>query len=338
VKAVAVASEAAADEAANRILAEGGTAADALVAGFLAAASARAGVLLCPVQALFAGPGAGARAFDGRARQPGRGLPRPRGVTKEESVPVAAQVGVPASLGALALVHAYAGRLSLQRLAGPALEHARDIGAGERGEVIAKISRAGPAALREASVARPLLAVAGRTEGGLLSDEDLAEVRPESSLPRTADIGERRSVLLVPWRAPESPQRTTEFVAAVDASGVMATLGYAPDDEGLEVPELGLTLPRDAIVVRRGIPRVTPGEPLPCPAPIAIGLDDHVAFIALGVRARTPLELAALGAAWSERTANASMLLAAANEAARGTGARAVLRSTQTEEAQRVSL
>src|SRR5262249_13308943 len=159
-------------------------------------------------QAIFAGPGAGARAFDGRARQPGRGLPRPRGVIKGESVPPAAQVGVPASLAALALVHAYAGRLSLQRLAGPALEHAREVGAGERGEVIAKILRAGPAALREASVARPLLAVAGRTEGGLLSDDDLAEVRPESSLPRTADIGERRSVLLVPWRAPESPQRT----------------------------------------------------------------------------------------------------------------------------------
>ena len=61
-----------AEEAAQHILAEAGTAADALIAGFFAAAGARPGVLFSPVQTLIAGPGVGARAFDGRARQPGR--------------------------------------------------------------------------------------------------------------------------------------------------------------------------------------------------------------------------------------------------------------------------
>ena len=336
-RAAAVASEPAADEAAERVLGEGGTAADAVVAAFLAAAAARPGVLLSPVQALFAGPGAGPRAFDGRARQPGRGLPRPRGATKTDAVHDAALVAVPASLGALALLHAYGGHVALDRLARPALDQARASGAIERGGVIERFGRRGPAALGDAVVARALVATAGRASGGLLSEEDLAEVRPESAVPRQGEFGASRRALVVPWPAPEAPQRVTEFIAAVDAAGVMVALSYAPDDDGLAVPELGLTLCRDAVVVRRGIPRVAPGEPLPCPAPIAIGLDDHVAFIALGIRAKTPLDVAKLAPAWSNRAAAAGKLLSAASEAASGTSARAVLRSAETGKVQKLT-
>jgi gamma-glutamyltranspeptidase/glutathione hydrolase len=336
VKVGAVASEPAADETANRVLAEGASAADAVVAGFLAAGARRASVLLCPVQALFAGPGAGPRAFDGRSRQPGKGLPRPRGVVKEQPVPDAALAAVPASLGALALLHAYGGHLTLERLASAAIEAAK--AADARAVVIAKFAQRGPAALTEAAIVRPLLAVAGRTEGGLLSEEDLAEVRPESLPPRQADLGAGRRALLTPWPAPEEPRRTAEFVVAADATGVMAALSYAPDDDGLAVSELGLTLPRDAIAVRRGVPRVTPGEPLPCAAPIAMGLDEHFVFLALGVCSKTPLDAARMSPAWSDRGATAAMLLAAANEAAHGTHARAVLRSADTEQVQKISL
>jgi gamma-glutamyltranspeptidase/glutathione hydrolase len=338
VKAAAVASDLAADAAANRVLADGGTAADAVVAGFLVAGAVRPGALFSPVQGLFAGPGAGARAFDGRARQPGRGVPRPRGVAKADEIPDAALVAVPASLGALALLHAYGGYLSLQRLVAPALEHARAVGADGRSEVIAKFAQRGPAALTEAAILRPLLAAASRTQGGLLSEEDLVEVRPESAAPRQTECGLGRRALVVPWPAPEAPQRETEFVVAADASGVMAALSYAPDDDGLAVSELGLTLPRDAVVVRRGIPRVTPGEPLPCPAPITIGLDDHAAFLALGVRSRTPFDAEILSQAWSDRTATAAQLLASANVAARGMSARGVVRSRPTEQVQKVSV
>jgi gamma-glutamyltranspeptidase/glutathione hydrolase len=336
VKSGAVASEPAADDAANRVLADGGSAVDAVVAGFLAAGAARPGALLSPVQALFAGPGAGPRAFDGRARQPGKGLPRPRGVVKAQPVPDAALAAVPASLAALALLHAYGGRLTLERLASAAIERAKAVDA--RAELIAKFAQRGPAALGDATIARPILAVAGRTEGGLLSDEDLAEVRPESQPPRQAELGGGRRALVTPWPAPEAPQRATEFVVAADATGVMAALSYAPDDDGLAVPELGLTLPRDAVAVRRGIPRVPPGEPLPCAAPIAMGLDEHVVFLALGIRSKTPLDTTKMSEAWSDRAATAAMLLSAANESARGTYARAVLRSADTEQVQKISL
>jgi hypothetical protein len=338
VKATAAASEPRAEEAANHLLAEGGTAADALIAGFLAAAAERPGVLFCPLQALFAGPGAGARAFDGRARQPGRGLPRPRGAVKPDVVPEAALAATPASLGALALLHAYAGRLSLRRIAAPALERTRALGARDRGQVIAKVSRSGPAAVREAGILRPMLAAAGRTVGGLLSQEDLTEVRPESAPPREAQFGASRRVLVVPWPEPAEPHRMTEFVAVVDAAGLLAVLGYAPDDDGVPIPELGVTLPRDAVAVRRGIPRVTPGEPLPCPGPIALGLDDHVAFMALGVRSATPIDVTRLRGVWSNRTATGAALVSSAVAAAAGEGGGGVLRSAETGDAQKLSV
>jgi len=338
VRASAVASEPPAEEAAERTLREGGTCADALVAAFLAAAASRPGVLLSPVQALLAGPGAGARAFDGRARQPGLGLPRPRGFVKGQAIPDAAYVAVPASLAVLALVQAHGGKLSRERVAAPAIELARRLGASERADLLARFSRVGPSALREPGVARPLLAVAGRTEGGLLSELDLAEVRPESTAPRDADLGGVRRVLVTPWPAPEAPERLAEFVAAADGSGVLGALSYAPDDEGVAVPDLGLTLPCHAIAIRRGVPRVAPGEPLPCAAPIAVGLQEHLAFIALGVRSATALSIAEMFASWSDQAATGQQLLAGAKRAARGAMALAVLRSTETQQVQKLSL
>ncbi|HEX9294796.1 MAG TPA: hypothetical protein VF881_03150 [Polyangiaceae bacterium] len=323
----AAASESSAEDAAHRVLKEGGTAGDALIAGFLAGAAARAGVLLCPVQVLVAGPGVGARAFDGRSRQPGLAVPRPRGYVKGQPVPDAAYVAAPASLGALALVHAYDSALPFQRLADPALEVARTLGAAERRKLLARVGRVGPSALREAQVARPLLAVAGRAEGGLLSEQDLADVRPESALPRELQVGARRRALLLPWAAPEAPQRHVEIVVAADARGVLGVLSYAPDEQGIAVPELGLTLPREAILVRRGIPRVSPGEPLPSPAAIGIGLADHVAFLAFGVTSARPLSSPTLSSTWSPPGATATQLLAGAREAAGGGSAVALVRS-----------
>jgi hypothetical protein len=338
VKSSAVASEPAAERAAASILEQEGSAAEALIAGFLAAAAARPGVLWSPLQALIAGPGTFARAFDGRARQPGRGLPRPRGVLDAASVPIAAHVATPASLGALALLHAYDPTLSFQQLAQPALDDAKGAGATERRALLAKVARLGPAALRAPAVLRPLLAVAGRTEGGLLSERDLAEVRPESALPREVSLAGDRSALVMPWPAGQTPHRPVELIVAADARGVLGVLGYAPDDDGVPVPELGLALTRDAVVVRRGVPRVAPGEVLPAPAPLVIALAGKLAFMALGVRSSTPLSAADLAAIWPEGTLTANRSLALAQGRAAGALALGVVRSSEGSEAQKLSL
>lgn len=336
-KASAVASESAAERAAAGILEQEGTVAEALIAGFLAASAARPGVLWAPLQALIAGPGTFSRAFDGRARQPGLGLPRPRGVVDKASIPTAAHVAAPASLGALALLHAYDATVSFQRLARPALEFAKGAGAKERRALLGKVARLGPAALRAPAVLRPLLAVAGRTEGGLLSEKDLAEVRPESALPREVALGDERSALVTPWPAPQEPHRPVEVIVVADGRGVLGVLGYAPDDDGVMVPELGIALTRDAVVVRRGIPRVAPGEALPVAAPLAIALSGKLAFMALGVRSSVPLSVADLSAIWPEGPITGNQALASARERAGGALAVGLVRSSSGTQVQKLS-
>ena len=72
-----------------------GNAVDAVVTAVLLAAAESPGVFLGPVQLLIGGAGAGLQAFDGRVRQPGLGIPRPRGVQAGEAVPAPARIGVP---------------------------------------------------------------------------------------------------------------------------------------------------------------------------------------------------------------------------------------------------
>jgi hypothetical protein len=242
-------------------------------------------------------------------------------------------VAVPASLGLLALLHAHDGKTGFQRLAAPAVDLASEMGAEPRSALLARIGRKGASALREPATARPLLAVAGRSESGLLSERDLAEVRPESRIPRETEMGDRRA-LAVPWAPPEAPHRLAEVIAAADAHGVLAVLAYSPDDEGLAVPELGVTLSRDAEVVKRGIPRVAPGQPIPCPAPIVLAFSDQKLLMAMGVRASAPVSISDLSAVWS-KTHAAAKLLRAARDAAGGVGAFAVLRS-ETEQVRKL--
>lgn len=293
--AAAISTELAAAAPAANALADGGTAIDAVMTGFLAAAAERAGVLLSPVQILVAGPSVGTRAFDGRMRQPGLGAPRPRGFVRGTPIPPAAHAGAPASLAALAVAHAHDSALGLGRICRPAIESARDRSASGRANVLAKFAMQGAAVLRDSGIARSLVAAAGRVAGGLLTEEDLAAVRPSSEAPH--EIGRlhaNRRVLLPPWQGLlGTAGRLCEIIAAGDRRGVLAILAYTPDDDGVPVPELGLTIPRDAVPVMRGIPRTSPGTPCPAPKPLALILEDSVPLIALGARStQTPSESA----------------------------------------------
>jgi gamma-glutamyltranspeptidase/glutathione hydrolase len=302
VKTAALATDPAAQKAAALTLEAHGTATDALIAGFFAAAGARAGVLLAPVQMLTAGPGVGPRAYDGRARQPGRGIPRPRGYLTEQDVPGAARVAAPCSIAMLALAHAGDATLAFSRLVRRGVETAESAGSSARASALRRIAAKGAAALAE--LARPLVAVAGRAEGGALTAEDLALVRPASARPAVAcDAKPGRALYVVPWDAPPDEHRRQEIIVAGDARGVLGVLSYAPDDDGVPIPDLDLLAPRDAAAVRRGVPRLRPGQPLACPGPIALLADRGIALAAFGVASDRALDTDRIFALWQKPAA-----------------------------------
>jgi gamma-glutamyltranspeptidase/glutathione hydrolase len=270
-----------------------GNAVDAVVAGVLVAAAESPSVLLGPVQLLVGGAGAGLLAFDGRVRQPGLGVPRPRGVLSGHQVPPQARVGVPALPATMATALASAGSVSLMRAAGPAIEAARSLSA-ERARVLESVARRGAAVLADDATVVELLAVAGRASRGVLTREDLSAVRPAivSCDERTLTEG----ILLVPWRSIPAPDASnTHVVAAADSRGLAAVACYEAPLEGLAVGALGLVAPLFAAPVMRGQARVRPGEPRPAAAPIALRARRGLVDLALGV-AQTPEGDAALDA------------------------------------------
>ena len=68
-------------------------------------------------------------------------------------------------------------------------------------------------------------------------------------------------------------------VCAVDVRGVFAALTYRRSTDGLPLEELDLEAPLLAVPVKRGVARVTPGAPLPTPAPIALRKDSSGGLI-----------------------------------------------------------
>ncbi len=265
----------------------GGNAVDAVVTGVFAAAAVSPSVLLGPVQILVGGAGTGLRAIDGRTRQPGLGVPRPRGFRDEDPVPDAARVGVPALPSALAAALATCGSQTLSRVMTPALELAR--GSAARRAFLKRLSQRGPGYLCEDAIAEELLAAAGRVAGGVLTLEDLQAVRP------TIDVLEPSSffgvpAVFAPWAAAALEGRVdslddasnVQLVAAADDRGVVAIACYEVRSQCVVIDELGLEAPPTAAPVLRGQSRVKPGEPRAAAAPIALVASEGSIDIALG--------------------------------------------------------
>lgn len=274
-------SEAHVAQAARDALARG-NAVDAVVTGVLVAAAESAGVFLGPVQVLVGGAGAGLQAFDGRVRQPGLGIPRPRGASAGDVVPPQARVGVPALPAALAAALAALGGTTLKRAAAPAVERARAVSA-DRAAVLEAFGRRGAALMGDHAVASELTAVAGRASGGALSEDDLGAVRPGVVSCEERAL-EPTGILRVPWRdtAPDGGS-STHVVAAADGRGLVAIACYEVALEGVSVASLGLLAPALAAPVLRGEARVRPGEPRPAVAPIALRIRGGIIEAALGV-------------------------------------------------------
>ncbi len=283
----------AAKVAAEQVVIKGG-ALGAVVAGAFAAAALHESVLLGPVQILCGGGGLGLYAWDGRVRQPGKGVARPRGFTSEEDIPDAARVGASAFVAALAAALAHAGTLTLAAALAPALSL---VGKKDpRGVFLAHVKDRGTRAFVDN--ADPLLGAAGRLAGGLLTADDLGDIDARMKpLPRAAhDHGAR--LLRAPWAGPQGSSRgAVHCVAATDRAGAFAVLSYEEHDEGVLVPELGLLAPFFAEPVVRGQTRTRPGHALPARSPIALLSLGTNLDAALGARPGTDVEKALADAA-----------------------------------------
>ena len=261
------------EAAAGEELAKGGSAIDAVLSGYFAAAGAYPGVLLGPVTLLMGGTGSGDRAFDGRVRQPGKNAKRPRGTLPGEEPPMAARVGVPSSVPALAVAVGYGAQASLNRLVQAGVALARERGAERRAGVLTRVGAVGALAFSEPELSRAMVRAFGAPNGGLVTLSDFA--RPEG-----LDVPAQRSegdapLLTAPWAA----QATAPFirgatVSAVDINGMFVPAAFECQPEALYVEELELSAPMLAAPTLRGVPRVAPGHTIVAPAPLWITYDE----------------------------------------------------------------
>lgn len=278
-RSTAIADDAVAAEAAEDVLLTGGSALGAVVAGFFAAAGAHSGVLLSPITVLAVGAGLGARAFDGRCRQPGLGTKRPRGFQDGEPIPEAARIATPTAVNAALVALAYDEQAKVSRVLRSGIRRARDSGADARAELLERVRSLGAGALGQTSFVRPLVQVAGESSGGVLTATDLRSITAIDTQAATHVEGDTRWAV-APWALDEAPDSVSEdqgighAICAVDVRGLFAALSYRRVMNGVPVEEIELEAPLTAEPVLRGKTRVAPGSPLPAPAPIAIRLDE----------------------------------------------------------------
>jgi hypothetical protein len=283
-------------QAAYDFLDSGGSAVGAVLSGFFVEAGEHAGVLLGPLVVMVAGIGSGVRVFDGRLRQPGLGTKRPRGFTPGAGIPRGARLAVPQAIAAAVVAHAYERTGSFAEVLKRGIRQARQAGAEARAEVLESVQSQGARFLSSPQIARPLLHVAGVSEGGLLTPADLASV---SNLDFAARVHpELQDWAVVPWSSDESARSnrvavdastevleettSTMLLCAVDARGIFAGISYQNVSHGVTIEELELEAPMSAVPVKRGIPRVSPGTCLPAPAPFAIQTSRGVAVSIVG--------------------------------------------------------
>jgi hypothetical protein len=288
--ATAVASDDTAREAAQAYLDAGGDAVGAVVSGFFAAAGASPGVLFGAVGLIVAQVGMGVRAFDGRERQPGLGQRRARGLVAGDAVPAAARVAAPGGIAALLVALRYGRSAALGKILASGILLAKKAGCERRAEALDAIARLGAAALASPGIARPLIHLAGASEGGAVGLGDL-ELIPELDHPaRSAGLqrtppwaNERPEALHVSDSEWQELVLRQHGLCASDVSGGLAALCYDDATTGLRVDALELLVPLNAVPIRRGLPRIAPGRFLPAPTPIAIEVGDGDVPVAASV-------------------------------------------------------
>ena len=215
---------------------------DRLVAAVLVAGSAEPSLLLGPIGIWLGERGVARHSIDGRLREPGKGLDRPRGHV--ERAPDAAFVAISALPSSLAAAHALYGKRTLREVGAVAAK------AGKNPLVESIRDRAGQA-YTDKVVVEAHREAAGPLVGGLFSEEDVRaftlEATPIAESARKTD-----------W--PE-PVRSLEWsaVATSDARGHIAFAVFGWDSDGVLLPSLHVRAPRVAVPVLRGVERTRPG-------------------------------------------------------------------------------
>lgn len=296
-RAAAASTHAPAAEAATRaFLVEPGeapaTAIDAVLAGVLALALRHAAVLLSSGTILLGGTGEGLLAIDGRARQPGRSAPRPRGFTDATAVPDAAKIAAPLLPAALTLAHAGRGVRTRTALLSVALAASRDTHVDEaRIESLRAFGREGGAILRGGAIRDALLAAGARSVGGALTREDLDALRAELTQAKSETIGVR-TWSRAPFPLDAAPPGELAIVAACDTHGALAIASILIPTFTLALPDVGLAAPLLAQPVLRGVTREAAGAPIPLAAAIGLARSGDAVDLAIGVGGGADVERA----------------------------------------------
>lgn len=277
-RAAAIANCPIAEEAAQGFLMAGGGAIGSVLCGFFAAAGAYSGVLLGPVTVIIGGVGVGARCFDGRLEQPGRGMKRPRGFQPGEEIPDAARIAVPNAVAAGLVAYAYSGQQRLGSIVKPGISKARQCGAEARASLLRRIREAGAGAFREADFVRAMLHVAGPGQGGLMTSSDFTTAGDIDRPVVERTIGGVRA-MLPPWHDDAAPTGGIGYaICAIDAHGSFCGMVYRRPSASLTIDSLELEVPLAAVPVRRGVSRTPPGARLAAPAPLALIKDSSGAL------------------------------------------------------------
>lgn len=242
-----------------------------VVSSYLALAGHHPGVLWGPLAVLMHGLGV-SRVFDGRLRQPGVGVKRPRGYTDHDAIPGAALIPAAQVVPALFVALSYDDERRYAELFKAGLAAAKHEGASRRGALLRRIKELGARAFMDPSLHRPLLHAGSSSEGGLLGAKDF-EPPVSIDLPtRQEPLEDGVSKVLFPWESATvaAPGVEPGYIAALDRRGVGVLLRYERAVQGEAVDEWELLLPRAASPVLRGVSRVRPGQPLP------FGFSGHV--------------------------------------------------------------
>jgi hypothetical protein len=254
-------------DAAEAVLKEGGSALDAVIAGYFASCGATSWAVFAPIIVGFGGSGDGIKFIDGRVRQAGKSSEKPLRYKSLQQTPPLARLAVPCGLQAISIAFALEGTAKRSALMEFGLKHAKQAQCPHRLQFLKEVKSTAHLAMQSRKLWDEIHERARRVDGGLFSEEDLDTSSPEVISSPTKFLEQKCWVTPSPWMETEIPEGAEpsqrHLVMAGDFRGQVAVLQY---DEPKEVYPLyggDLELPVMGIPNIKGVPRFKPGTTIP---------------------------------------------------------------------------